>query len=245
MKHLILGLALLASVAYTRRAMAENALGNSGFETGVLEPWYHEAGIGSEDWEATDAGAHSGLFSATTVGHNIIRQDFDPIAVDEINRVSFWIKQPFESAARNFFGVGYHFSPDSSSTHSGFHRLVGGHWEYWDDTSFLKKPRPADAHLIGLSIHGGYHGIRTFLDDVRIIRNSSTHVLTVGVRDDPTGHRGDVGAQKVAAAFTNYKSVDSITSVLLNTSDTDSRARIEDAISKIEDQLSPGDSFVL
>lgn len=75
---------------------AAEVLENAGFESGRLSPWFQEDPllVGTENWNVTSADAHSGSFSATVVGDRSIRQDFGPIAAEDVEEISFWIKQP-------------------------------------------------------------------------------------------------------------------------------------------------------
>jgi len=91
-------------------AFAVNILGNPGFETGSLPPWFESQSCDPsvpqcEDWNVTAADNHTpgGSFSATVVTSTStstfgagprLRQNFSPVPTSSITQVSFWNKYP-------------------------------------------------------------------------------------------------------------------------------------------------------
>jgi hypothetical protein len=140
-----------------------NILVNPGFESGVLDPWYHAAGSGPEIWNVTSADAHTGTYCATSVGNNRIEQDFTGLPTEEIIEISYWLKQP-ESVAS-----AYDFFYSDGTVDQNVVHPSGTDWEHFDVTASLAPGKT----LIGLGIWGYVGGgpgeDRTYLDDVVIM----------------------------------------------------------------------------
>ena len=66
-------------------------------EDGVLAPWFQGAGTldrpHDEFWGVATDTASSGLFSASNVGNNELRQDFAAVPVSSITEISFQLRK--------------------------------------------------------------------------------------------------------------------------------------------------------
>ncbi len=67
-----------------------NAVVNGGFETGTIGPWYYV------DGQSIVTDAHDGNFAVRSVENFWIRQDFNEVAGDAINELTFWTKKGAE-----------------------------------------------------------------------------------------------------------------------------------------------------
>jgi hypothetical protein len=149
--------ALMAALAgmslFCAGTQAANVLVNPGFETGNLAPWFADAGSPT----VSNADAHTGVFSAAAFGGDSIRQNFAPIATNQITEVSFWAhRPPFPFDQYSFY---YSDAPTFTNVVLG----NGGSWEFFNITAQLTP----NAHLTGFSIFGTSSG-PAFLDDFTI-----------------------------------------------------------------------------
>lgn len=115
-----------------------NVLVNPGFETGSLPPWYTSA------WVVTNLDAHSGTYCAECYGNNWVRQDFDPVDVNDILSISMWSKQP-EGVA--FQAVDYYYG---ASDYDEFLVYPGVDWTFIDMTA----EKRAAGMMTGIRIWG-------------------------------------------------------------------------------------------
>ena len=172
-----LGLALSSIPA----SAAINIVGNPGFETGTLGPWFQGNnfdGAGT-DWSVTNAVTHSGSFAATNIGNREIRQNFTATATSLITDVSFWEQQ---STASGLSAYTFYYSDNTTGQ---FTINPTNTWQQFDVTASLA----AGKSLTGFSIYGRSGGTISYLDDVSILANpsgavpepSSTAAFTVGL----------------------------------------------------------------
>lgn len=150
-KYLILALPVFF-VAGT--ANAQNALLNSGFESGTLSPW-----IASNTPTVTTAEAHTGIYSVAAFSSDAIRQDFAAIAASQISEVSFWVKRvggPFD--AGTFY---YDDASNSNFLVNGIGK--GDDWMFFNVTADLAVGK----NLTGFSIFGTTPG-PAYFDDFTI-----------------------------------------------------------------------------
>lgn len=148
-------------------AKADSIL-NGGFETGSLAPWFQDQTLcfsKCENWNVTSLDSHSGTFSATDVGDNSLRQNFNPVMTALITEVSFWVKHPDGGAVPT--GGDFYYADGTSS--SFFILTHDANWEFFNITSQLQ---PAKA-LNGFDLFGFSGGPpsgteRTFIDDLSI-----------------------------------------------------------------------------
>jgi hypothetical protein len=144
-------------------ALGANILVNAGFETGDLAPWYQANDFGGpENWNVTNAEAHTGTFSATDVGNKQIRQDFAPVAVADILEASLWIKNPDDGGPR-INAVDFIYSDGTNQEHVLFQ--PDNNWNYNNVTALLTPGK----FLTGISLYGyvggGANEDRTYVDD--------------------------------------------------------------------------------
>jgi hypothetical protein len=145
----------------TSTAFAQvNILENAGFETGSLDPWYQLNDFGGpENWNVTDADAHTGSFSATDVGNKLIVQDFPATPTSDILEASFWIRQPEIAISAVYFA----YSDGSFEENLIF--LATADWEFYDMTGSLD----AGKNLTTFGLYGyigdGKDEDRTNVDD--------------------------------------------------------------------------------
>jgi hypothetical protein len=137
---------------------------NPGFESGVLSPWYKGGGSGPESPNVTTAESHTGIYSATWVGNQELRQDFAPIDTDLINEISFWSYQP----ELGFVALYVSFYYSDLTSDGDVHPSSGPGWLKTDVTSYLT----LNKYLVGFSVWGYSGGPpgedRTYFDDVTI-----------------------------------------------------------------------------
>jgi hypothetical protein len=137
-----------------------NILENPGFETGSLDPWYQLNDFGGpENWNVTDADAHTGAFCATDVGNKLIVQDFDPTPVADILETSFWIKQPEIAISAVYFA----YSDGSSAENLVF--LTTADWQFFDVTGLLAPGKNLTTFGLYGYIGGGEDEDRSYVDD--------------------------------------------------------------------------------
>ncbi len=163
---LAVGLIVVASPA-----LAVNILGNPGFETGALPPWYQKADFGGpENWNATTADKHSGEWSATDVGNKLIAQDFAAVPVADILLASFWLRNVDASINAVYFEY------SDTTTEENIWFPTGG-WDYIDATGWLD----AGKSLVSFGVYGviGGNTQRTYVDDwtLDVIPEPTTLVL--------------------------------------------------------------------
>jgi hypothetical protein len=155
MRKLFLGILALSLLAGP--TLAANILGNPGFETGSLPPWYQKADLGGpENWNVTTADKHSGTYSATDVGNKLIAQDFAAVPVSDILLASFWLKNVDASINAVYFQY------SDLTTEENIWWPTGG-WDYVDATGWLD----AGKSLISFGVYGVLGGStqRTYVDD--------------------------------------------------------------------------------
>ncbi len=142
---------------------------NGGFEDGVLVPWYQ--GIGTLDyshdefWNISSSRSFTGIYSVTNIGNNELRQDFTPIASNQITEISFYLlKETFAEDS----AIQFHYS-DGTQDQLLVSNTDVDIWEFMDVTSFLD----FNKELSGLSFFGirsdNPGGIRLYLDDVKVL----------------------------------------------------------------------------
>jgi len=171
-KHFQFLLAVLVLVVVVVASSNADTIINAGFETGSLSPWFQDQTLcfdKCENWNVTSLDSHSGTFSATEVGDNSLRQNFDPILTAMITDVSFWVKHPDGVAPT---GVDFFYSDGTSSSFAVF--THDANWDFFDVTSQLHAGKTLNGiDLFGFS--GGPPGTseRTFIDDVSIVAPGS------------------------------------------------------------------------
>lgn len=112
---------------------------------------------------------HSGTYCAYNMYDNWIRQDFDPVNVDDIISITLWYREP--SALLFAYDLFY----GSSDYDRDIFCLSGSDWEEFDITNFL---RPS-GDLTGIRLwgySGGGGDNISYLDDVSIIYEDYTGV---------------------------------------------------------------------
>lgn len=137
----------VAASAIATAAQAANIVGNSGFETGALSPWYQDrdfeaAGV---DWAVNAADARSGAYSAVGEGNQEIRQDFAAVVGSSISEISFWLRHPTMNAGA-FVSL---FYADNTSSDDLVITHTDG-WEFFDITYLMDTSKL----LVGFSIFG-------------------------------------------------------------------------------------------
>ena len=158
-------LVVIVALIITLMAMSVYAdILNPGFESGVLSPWYKGGGTGPESPNVTTAESHTGIYSATWVGNQELRQDFAPIDTDMITEISFWSYQP----ELDFVALQTSLFYSDSTLDQFVFQVTGTGWLKSDVTSRLT----SNKELVGFSVWG-YSGAglaedRTYLDDVTI-----------------------------------------------------------------------------
>lgn len=143
----------------------DEILSNTGFESGVMDPWYHDG-----FWSISTTSPHAGTYCAYDIGNHWLRQDFDPIPAASIVSATLWCRQPEAAiAAIDFFYTNGTYSEDliwPTAT-----------WQQFNVTSFI---------TTGLTVNGirvwGYSGggslpDETFYDDFSIEGNVPTPVV--------------------------------------------------------------------
>lgn len=130
---------------------SSNALGNPGFESGVLAPWT------STNWVVTGADFYSGAYSAEGIGNFFIHQDITPVPVGDVLSVTMYSKQPegIMFQAVDFFYGG--------SDHDEFLVAPGVDWTFINMTGQLR----AAGSLTGIRVWG-YTGGGSDPDIIRI-----------------------------------------------------------------------------
>jgi len=141
---------------------------NSGFESGVLSPWFQ--GIGTLDspedefWSVTQAEAATGQWSATNVGNNELRQDFAPVATSSIVEVSLFLRK--EGDIGLVSAIQFHYLDASFSQH-----LVSlSEFDVWERHDVTDQLDPGK-QLVGVSVFGirAAPPTRTYVDDFIIL----------------------------------------------------------------------------
>lgn len=163
MKRLIL--VALGVACCTAPAFAFNVLSNAGFETGSMAPWFQSQDFGGpENWNVTNAVAHSGSFSATDVGNKEIRQNFAAISGSSITNIDLWVRNMDSGALINF--VTLYYSDNTSDGTLIFESSTD--WENHNFTSLLNTSK----NLVGIGVFGFQGGSgaedRSYVDDFRI-----------------------------------------------------------------------------
>ncbi len=144
----------------------QELLQNTGFETGVLTPWYQAAG---NHWVITTIFPHSGTYCATDTGNYWIRQDFaQPVPAESIISITIWSRQapPNKPAYLQAFDLMY-----SDMTYYENVVYPDTIWRQWNITSWLTMGK----QLSGLRIWGFWSSDpaddSTYIDDISIIAN--------------------------------------------------------------------------
>lgn len=149
-KSLIRVAAVSASLLASTFVQAAPLLLNGGFETGDLSGWTVADGAPV----VTNSEAHTGSFSVAAFGGDAIRQNFAPVATEDISEFSFWVKRvggPFDFL-QLFYGDGSNEVLLPSGPFSD--------WTFFDMTSSLD----AGKTLTGFLIYGTTAG-PAYLDD--------------------------------------------------------------------------------
>lgn len=156
----ILGVTALVSMGMRPAHAQVNVLGNPGFESGTLGPWFIGNNFGGTLWAVDSTNPDTGTFHARANGNNEIRQNFAPVATSLIVEVSFRLSQP--GSAANAYTLYY---SDASSEELAVSSSAG--YNTFDVTAELD----AGKSLTGFSIYGNSGAGPTDLDTVRIMAN--------------------------------------------------------------------------
>jgi hypothetical protein len=161
MKGALLGLFCLGAMMAAPAAASET-LGNPGFESGALSPWFNgnnlESG-GGVTWHIITSDTHSGTYAVEDTGNIELRQNFSGVAASSISQVSFWLEHPNLVGAALAFD--FYYSDSTSVENLLFTSGTG--WEFFDVTSYLNSSKT----LTGFSIYG-YGGGVTRVDALTI-----------------------------------------------------------------------------
>lgn len=153
-KPLLVG--LLVALALTP-AFATELLQNTGFESGVLSPWYQARDFCSGtclNWNASTQNPHTGKYSAMDVGNIELRQDFTPTPGANITNYSFWAYAGAGVGAVDFF-----YTDNSDEEFVYF--ATANVWTLINETANVDKSKT----LRGISVWGASPGYTTFYDD--------------------------------------------------------------------------------
>lgn len=180
-------------VIYSSYSYSATVVLNSGFEDGVLMPWYQGTGTldypHDEFWNISSNRSFTGNHSATNVGNNELRQDFSPIAASQITEISFYLlKETFAVDS----AVQFHYS-DGTLNQIFVSNTDIDIWEYLNVTGSLD----LNKNLSGISFFGirssDPGGIRLYLDDFKII----TIPLPAGIWLFSSGLAGLIGMSRI------------------------------------------------
>ena len=118
---------------------------------------------GPENWNVTDADAHTGAFSATDVGNKLIVQDFAPVAVADVLETSFWIRQPEIAISAVYFAY------SDGSSEENLIILATDQWEFHDLTAQLDAGKELTTFGLYGYIGAGKDEDRTYVDDWTVL----------------------------------------------------------------------------
>ncbi len=163
-KNLIMSVILIWASMVSTQVNATPVISNGNFESGALSPWYQDGNQSSgEDWNVTSALAHTGTYSATVDANKEIRQNLsNPIAVGDINEISFWLYSP--DVLFSAYSLFYSDSSISSSSVTGSIDT----WTFFDVTSDLTAGKSLVAFSLWGSVSSPGGPNRSYLDDVVI-----------------------------------------------------------------------------
>lgn len=149
------GLAVVTVLGLGASLASAGILGNAGFESGSLPPWF--ADFGSPFVTSTEA--HTGTFSVAAFGGDSIRQNFTAFPASAITEVSIWVKR-----AGGAFNQ-YSFYYDDGSVGTFLINDIGGGdgWKLHNLTANLNGSK----NLSGFSIFGTSSG-PAYMDDITI-----------------------------------------------------------------------------
>lgn len=143
-----------------------SVISNPGFETGGLAPWVHgfQSPNGGTPWNVTNLDAHTGHFSATSLGNFEIKQSFSPVLTNLITEISFWVKRLGDGP-----NIAIIFDYQNNEDFEFRFSTSTNDWELFNLTPHLELGH----HLIGISIFGNQTGCplnctQVFIDDVVI-----------------------------------------------------------------------------
>jgi len=93
---------------------------------------------------------------------------------------------------------------------------------------------------------GNYWCVDNFRTDASAVRprRPRLHTLSVGVRDTPSNHGGDINAQRVGNAFGQLPNAAAPRVLTLSSADTGNTGLIEAQVGQIGQNVKPGDTFV-
>jgi hypothetical protein len=168
----LLALAFVAALLVgTAPLYAGNILGNPGFESGTLPPWFNgrdDCNTLCQPWAVVSGNPHSGTYSAMDVGNIELRQNFADVPVSSITEVSFWVEHPDGGVLPMAIDFFY-----SNGTNNEIAVLTtGSNYQFFNITADLTPGLVLDG-ISFWGFSGGPPGSSdiTYLDDVTINAN--------------------------------------------------------------------------
>ena len=142
-----------------RLADTVEMLGNTGFETGSLSPWYTDA------WVVVNQEPHTGNYCALAIACFYLQQDITPTLADSIVSVTFWARQPEYMFQRVDFLV-----RDDTAYYGFFGEQAD--WQQYDATPYLPLGKWVIAlRFWGYSLGSSQHDL-TYIDDISLMKQS-------------------------------------------------------------------------
>ncbi len=150
-----------------RLADTVEMLGNTGFETGDLSPWYTDA------WVVVNQEPHTGNYCALAIACFYLQQDITPTLADSIVSVTFWARQPESMFQRVDFLV-----RDDTAYYGFFGEQAD--WQQYDATPYLPLGKWVIAlRFWGYSLGSSQHDL-TYIDDISLRKLRSTIKIEEG-----------------------------------------------------------------
>jgi hypothetical protein len=131
-------------------------LTNGGFETGTMNPWYHDG-----SWSISTHQPHTGTYCAYDIGNHWIRQDFTATPANQIVSVTLWERQPeAQISAIDFFYTNLPYSEDLI--------WLTTNWQQYNVTNFIEPNGIVNGIRIWGYSGGGGQPDETYIDDISV-----------------------------------------------------------------------------
>ena len=161
-------LAAIGVLVLATTGSGQNVLVNGSFETGALPPWQGDSGVTTMD-------SHGGDFSAYFADGASVTQEFQPIPVNRVAEVSFWLRHESLNSSPDGSFAWYSLWIETRDGTPLWGAVPLRPWTLdWQSYDCGLGPHP-DCVIRGIS----FGGWGSYLDDVKVVVNAPRVAIDV------------------------------------------------------------------